>query len=71
MTLGVAAIGIVAPAFTVAWLWLGALCLAAAWLTFARISNRLMPSRPEADDVAGALRADTPAVVNLLATMSR
>jgi hypothetical protein len=45
---------------------LAALCVAAAWLTFARTRDRLLPPRPDADDVAGALRADTPAVVNLL-----
>lgn len=66
MTLGAVELGIVAPAFTVVWLWLGALCLAAAWATFARTRDRLMPPRPDADGVAGALRADTPAVVNLL-----
>jgi hypothetical protein len=64
MMLGVTAI--IAPAFTVAWLWLSALFVAAAWLTFVRARDRLLPPRPEADDVAGALRADTPAVVNLL-----
>ena len=64
MTSGVVAV--LAPSFTVAWLWLSALCLAAAWLAFARTHKRLLPPRPEPDDVAGALRADTPAVVNLL-----
>jgi hypothetical protein len=67
MTLGVVGIGILAPSFAVAWLWLGALSVAAAWLTFARTRDRLLPPRPDAHDVAGALRADTPAVVNLLA----
>lgn len=64
MTLGVVAF--LAPSFTVAWLLLSALCAAAALLTFVRERDRLMPPRPDADDVAGALRADTPAVVNLL-----
>lgn len=64
MTLGVVAV--LAPSFTVAWLWLSALCLAAAWLTFTRARERLLPPRPEPDELAGALRADTPAVVNLL-----
>jgi hypothetical protein len=64
MTLGV--VGIVAPAFTLGWLWLSALFVAAAWLMFVRTRDRLLPPRPEADEVAGALRSDTPAVVNLL-----
>ena len=64
MTLGVVAV--LAPSFTVAWLWLSALCLAAAWLTFTRARERLLPPRPEPDELAGALRADTPAVVTLL-----
>ena len=66
MTFGVVGIGIAAPSFSVAWLWLAALCCAAAWLTFARTRDRLMPARPGADTAAGALRSDTPAVVNLL-----
>ncbi len=66
MMLAMAGAGVFAPSFTVAWLWLGALCILAAWLTFKRTSDRLLPPRPEADDVGGALRADTPAVVNLL-----
>lgn len=67
MTLGVIGIGILAPSFTSVWLVVGALCLAASWLTLARVRDRLMPPRPEPDGVAGALRSDTPAVVNLLA----
>ena len=59
-------VGIIAPSFTAIWLWLSALCVAAAWWTFARTRDRLLPPRPEPHDVAGALRADTPAVVNLL-----
>ena len=65
MTLGVVAV--IAPSFTAAWLWLSALCLSAAWLTFVRTRERLMPPRPEPDETAGALRSDTPAVVNMLA----
>ncbi len=64
MTLGV--VGIIAPAFTAGWLWLGALFVVAGWLTFVRTRDRLLPPRPEADNVAGALRADPPAVVNML-----
>jgi len=64
MTLGMVAV--LAPAFTAAWLWLSALCIAASWLTFTRTRERLMPPRPEPDEVADTLRADTPAVVNLL-----
>lgn len=55
-----------APSFTVAWLMLGVLCTLAAWLTFKRTGDRLLPPRPQADDAVGALRSDTPAVVNLL-----
>jgi len=66
MTSGVIAIGILAPSFTVAWLLLGALCVVAAWFSYGRARDLLMPVRPEADTTAGALRADTPAVVNLL-----
>jgi hypothetical protein len=66
MTLGVVGVGILAPSFTAAWVWLGALCVAGAWLTYVRTRDRLLPQRPTADGVAGALRADTPAVVNLL-----
>ena len=65
MTLGVVAV--IAPSFTAAWLWLSALCLSAAWLTFVRTRERLIPPRPEPDETAGALRSDTPAVVNMLA----
>lgn len=64
MTLGV--VGIIAPAFTAGWLWLSALFVVAAWLTFVSTRDRLLPPRPEPDEVAGALRADTPAVVNML-----
>jgi hypothetical protein len=66
MTLGVLGTGVFAPSFGVIWLWLGALAVAGAWLTYARTRDRLLPPRPEAHDAAGALRADTPAVVNLL-----
>jgi hypothetical protein len=66
MTLGVLGIGVFAPSFGVIWLWLGALAVAGAWLTYVRTRDRLMPLRPVAHDAAGALRADTPAVVNLL-----
>jgi hypothetical protein len=66
MTLGVVELGIIAPSFTGAWLWLAALCVAAAWFTFIRTRDGLLPPRPDADEVAGTLRADTPAVVNLL-----
>jgi hypothetical protein len=59
-------IAILAPSFTVAWLWLAALFVAASWLTFVRARERLMPLRPEPAESAGALRSDTPAVVNLL-----
>ena len=65
MTLGM--VGILAPAFTIGWLWLGALFAAAAWLTYVRTRESLLPPRPEPDEVAGALRSETPAVVNLLA----
>jgi hypothetical protein len=64
MTLGV--VGIIAPAFTAGWLWLSALFVVASWLAYLRTRDRLMPLRPQPDDVAGALRADTPAVVNML-----
>jgi hypothetical protein len=66
MTAGVVAVGVVAPSFSWAWLWIAALCIAAGWLVFVRTRTRLLPPRPEADTTAGALRADTPAVVNLL-----
>ncbi len=65
MTLGV--VGLLAPAFTVGWLLMSALFVAAAWVMFVRTRDRLLPPRPDADEVAGALRADAPAVVNLLA----
>ena len=67
MTLAAVGTGLFAPSFSAAWLWLGALCTAAAWLVFSRTSDRLLPPRPDAGKSAGALRADTPAVVNLLA----
>jgi hypothetical protein len=67
MTFAVVGAGFFAPSFTVAWLWLGGLLAAAAWLTFVRTRDRLLPPRPEAASSAGALRGDTPAVVNLLA----
>ena len=66
MTLAVVGTGLFAPSFTAAWLWLGALFTAGAWLVFQRTRERLMPPRPHAGGRAGALRADTPAVVNLL-----
>ncbi len=66
MTVGVLGAGFFAPSFTVGWLWLTALCVAGAWLTFTRTRDRLLPPRPGAQEVAGALRADAPAVVNLL-----
>ena len=58
--------GLFAPSFTLAWLVVGSLCTAAAWITFKRASNRLLPPRPDAADVVGAMRTETPAVVNLL-----
>ena len=66
MTLGVVGLGLIAPSFTVAWLWLGALCVAGGRLTYVRTRDRLMPPRPSAGQTAGALRSDSPAVVNLL-----
>ncbi len=66
MTLALVGTGFFAPSFTLGWLWLGALFTASAWLVFLRTRDRLMPPRPHADGRAGALRADTPAVVNLL-----
>ncbi len=66
MTLAIAGLGLFAPSFAVGWLWLATLFVAAGWLAFVRTSERLLPPRPAADDQAGALRADTPAVVNLL-----
>ena len=66
MTLGVIGAGVLAPPFTLAWLFLSALCTAGAWLTFARTRDRLLPQRPQSDGMAGALRSDAPAVVNLL-----
>ncbi len=56
----------IAPSFTVAWLWMSMLFTGAAWLAFRRANDRLMPPRPDADERAGALRSDTPAVVNML-----
>jgi len=67
MTLAVVGTEILAPTFTVAWLWLGALCTLGSWLVFQRTRDHLLPPRPHAAEAAGALRADTPAVVNLLA----
>ncbi len=67
MMFAVVGAGFLAPSFTVAWLLLGTLFAAAGWIMFLRVSNRLLPPRPEPDKVAGALRSDTPAVVNLLA----
>ena len=64
MTSGV--VGILAPAFTVGWSWLCSLFVVASWLAYVRTHDRRMPPRPQPDDVAGALRADTPAVVNML-----
>lgn len=66
MTHAVVGTGFFAPSFSTAWLWFAALFTAAGWLVYVRTRDRLLPPRPEADDVAGALRADTPAVVNLL-----
>lgn len=66
MTSAVVGTGTFAPSFSVAWLWIGALLAVAAVLTFVRTRDRLLPPRPEAADVAGALRSDAPAVVNLL-----
>ena len=66
MTLAVVGTGILAPAFTAPWLWLTVLLTAAALLVYQRTASRLLPPRPEADERAGALRSDTPAVVNLL-----
>jgi len=58
--------GLLAPSFTVGWLLLGSLCAIGSWIAFKRTSDRLLPPRPDADVAAGALRSDTPAVVNLL-----
>jgi len=66
MTLAMVGLGVLAPSFSVVWLWLGALCAAGSWLTFRRAHDRLMPPRPHAAERSGALRSDTPAVVNLL-----
>lgn len=66
MTSATVGLGLFAPSFAVGWLWLAALFVAAGWLSFARTGERLLPPRPAAADPAGALRADTPAVVNLL-----
>ena len=69
MTLGM--VGILAPAFTIGWLWLGALFAAAAWLTYVRTRESLLPPRPEPDEVAGAdiTFVRTGAVVHALASV--
>lgn len=66
MMLAAAGTGIFAPSFSAVWLWMATLFTAGAVLTFVRTRDRLLPPRPEAADVAGALRSDPPAVVNLL-----
>lgn len=67
MTIAVAGTGILAPSFTTGWSLLAALLVIAAFVTFRRVHDRLLPERPEAAERVGALRSETPAVVNLLA----
>jgi len=48
------------------WLWLSIVFAALGLAVYARQRSRLAPPRPDAADRAGALRAETPAVVNML-----
>jgi hypothetical protein len=66
MTIAVAGTGLFAPSFAAAWLWLAVLATAATLLLHRWRDDRLLPPRPEPDETAGALRGETPAVVNLL-----
>lgn len=67
MTIAVAGTGILAPSFTTGWILLAAILTIAAYVVFHRIDRQLLPPRLSAADRAGALRSETPAVVNLLA----
>lgn len=66
MTLAMAGIGFIAPSFTGGWLWISVGFTVGAMVAYLRARERVMPPRPEADTRAGALRSDTPAVVNML-----
>lgn len=65
MTSAVVGTGILAPALAVGWLWAAVLCTIFAFAVFAYQYHQLLPPLPEPTS-AGALRADSPAVVNVL-----
>ena len=58
--------GFVAPAHAPGWLVLSALALVTATLLLRRAEAHTAPPRPEPAGAAGALRSDSPAVVNML-----
>lgn len=66
MTSAVVGTGILAPAFATGWLWAATLCTASACAVFAYLRHRLAPPLPQPAPSTGALRAESPAVVNML-----
>jgi hypothetical protein len=66
MTIAVLGTGVFEPSFTPVWLWLAIAASAATIVLHRRTQQRLLPPRPEPDTVAGALRRESPAVVNTL-----
>jgi hypothetical protein len=67
MTQAVVALQVLAPAFDLVWLLLTAVCVVSGFAVFRWREQRVAPPRPAPADDVERLRADTPAVVNLLA----
>ncbi|MGB0113380.1 MAG: hypothetical protein WBP59_09195 [Ilumatobacteraceae bacterium] len=58
--------GLFAPALTTGWLCLSMLVLVATAVGYVRLRAHVAPTRPRPAEHSGALRGDTPAVVNML-----
>lgn len=66
MTSAVVGTGLFAPAPTAPWLWTAALFAVLALFADRLVRERLLPPRLEPATIAGALRGDAPAVVNMI-----
>jgi hypothetical protein len=67
MTHAVVGLDVVAPAFDIVWIVIAAVLAVAGFAALGHLSRRVAPPRPDPAPRVDTLRADTPAVVNMLA----